>query len=116
MVSYAANRRTHEIGIRAALGAQPKRILTMVLCQGGTMVASGLIAGILASVAMSHLVGNFLVGVSAVDPLTYFAVSALLATVACSGPPLLVPQSHHWIDLRRPPRGNVAGDKRDRCE
>jgi putative ABC transport system permease protein len=82
VVSYAANQRTHEIGIRAALGAQPKQILMMILRQGGTMVASGLVVGILVSVAMSHLVGNFLVGVSAVDPLIYFAVSALLATVA----------------------------------
>jgi putative ABC transport system permease protein len=82
VVSYAANQRTHEIGIRAALGAQPKQILRMILRQGCVTVGSGIIAGIVVSVAMARLVGNFLIGVSAVDPLTYLTVSALLAFFA----------------------------------
>jgi putative ABC transport system permease protein len=82
VVSYAASQRTQEIGIRVALGAQPRQILTMILRQGCVTVGSGLIAGILASVGMARLVGIFLVGVSPVDPFIYFAVSASLALVA----------------------------------
>jgi predicted permease len=82
VVSYAASRRVHEIGIRAALGAQPNQILRLILWEGFKNVGSGLITGTFVSLATARLVGKFLVGVSAVDPLTYFAVSALLALVA----------------------------------
>jgi putative ABC transport system permease protein len=54
----------------------------MILWQGSVTVGSGLIVGVLASVAVARLVGNVLVGVTATDPLTYLAVSSLLALVA----------------------------------
>jgi predicted permease len=82
VVSYAASQRTHEIGIRMALGAQPRQILKMILRQGLLIVAVGLVAGILAALGISQLVGSLLVGVGGWDPLTYAVVSLMLAVVA----------------------------------
>ncbi|HLJ48048.1 MAG TPA: FtsX-like permease family protein [Bryobacteraceae bacterium] len=82
VVSYAATQRTREIGIRVALGAASGEILGMVVGQGLKIVAVGLLVGIAAALAMARLVGNFLVGVSAMDPLIYVGVTALLALVA----------------------------------
>ncbi len=82
VVSYGASQRTHEIGIRMALGAQPENVLRMVLRQGVFIVGAGLAAGILAAAAIAQLVGDFLYGVSPVDPLTYLSASILLATIA----------------------------------
>ena len=82
VISYAASQRTHEIGIRLALGAQPMQILKMVFQQGFLIVGAGVLAGVLAAIAMARLVGNLLFGVPPGDPLTYVTASALLATVA----------------------------------
>jgi len=81
VISYAANQKTHEIGIRMALGAQRSDVLKLIFGQGLPIVGVGLVIGILAALAASKLVGQFLT-VSATDPLTYAAVSALLALVA----------------------------------
>jgi putative ABC transport system permease protein len=80
VMAYAVTQRTHEIGIRMALGAQPMQILKMIFRQGFAIVAIGLVIGIAGALAFGKLVGNFLV-VSAADPLTYIAVSAVLAAV-----------------------------------
>jgi predicted permease len=82
VISYAASQRTHEIGIRLALGAQPGQILKMIFRQGFLIVSAGLIAGVLAAAAMARLVGNLLFGVPPGDPLTYVTASVLLAIVA----------------------------------
>ncbi|MGH9732154.1 MAG: ADOP family duplicated permease [Candidatus Acidiferrales bacterium] len=82
VVSYAATQRTHEIGIRMALGAQRAEILTLFFRQGLLIVAVGLGVGILATLGISRVLGNFLVGVTGSDPLTYVGVSVLLALVA----------------------------------
>ncbi len=82
VVSYRTRQRTHEIGIRLALGAQKAEVLRMVLRQGILIVGFGLAAGILAAAAMARLIGNFLYGVSPLDPLTYLGAAALLAAVA----------------------------------
>jgi predicted permease len=82
VVSCAAAQRTHEIGIRMALGARPVDVLTMVLRQGILIVGAGLFIGILAAFAIARLAGNFLSGVSPLDPLTYISASLLLAVVA----------------------------------
>ncbi len=82
VISYAASQRTHEIGIRLALGAQPGQILKMIFRQGFLIVGAGALAGVLAAAAMARLVGNLLFGVAPGDPLTYVAASALLAVVA----------------------------------
>jgi len=82
VISYAASQRTHEIGIRMALGAQRSQILNMILRQGVILVCLGLLTGILAAAAMAKLVGNLLFGVPPVDILTYAIASLLLTLVA----------------------------------
>ena len=82
VISYAASQRTHEIGIRLALGAQPMQILKMIFGQGFMIVGAGVLAGVLAAEAMARLVGNLLFGVPPGDPLTYVTASVLLAVVA----------------------------------
>jgi putative ABC transport system permease protein len=82
VMSYAVRQRTQEIGIRIALGAQRRDILTMVGRQGLLIVAIGLTAGLLAALAVGRLVNDFLVGVASTDPVTYVGVSVLLAAVA----------------------------------
>ncbi|MGH9713637.1 MAG: ADOP family duplicated permease [Candidatus Acidiferrales bacterium] len=82
VISYAASQRTHEIGIRIALGAQRMDILQMVLRQGFVIVAVGVVVGILAAAGIARLVGSFLSGVSPLDPLTYLSASLLLAGIA----------------------------------
>jgi putative ABC transport system permease protein len=82
VISYAAAQRTHEIGIRLALGAEPRQILKMVFRQGFVIVGAGVLAGILSAVAMARLVGNLLFGVPPGDLLTYISTTVLLAAVA----------------------------------
>ncbi len=81
VISYATNQKTHEIGIRMALGAQRSDVLKMIFGQGLFIVAIGLAFGVVAALAVSRLVGKLLI-VSATDPFTYIAVSSLLALVA----------------------------------
>src|ERR1700691_3191732 len=83
VVSYAASQKTHEIGVRMALGAQPTDILKMVFGEGLFIVAIGLAVGIAMALAAAQVVGKFLT-VSAMDPVTYVAVSAILTIVALS--------------------------------
>jgi putative ABC transport system permease protein len=81
VVSYAAAQKTHEIGVRMALGAQPADILRMVLREGVLIVGIGIAVGIALTFAAGSVVGTFLV-VSGRDPVTYVTVTAILAGVA----------------------------------
>ena len=82
VISFAAGQRTHEIGIRLALGAQPMQILKLIFRQGFLIVGIGVLIGIFGAAAMGKLVANFLFGVSPVDALTFASTSLLLAAVA----------------------------------
>ena len=82
VMSYAVNQRTREIGIRMALGAQPKEILTMICRHGLFIIAMGMTVGLLGAFAVGHLVGDFLVGIAPSDAITYISVSSLIAFVA----------------------------------
>ncbi|MGH9477309.1 MAG: ADOP family duplicated permease [Terriglobales bacterium] len=82
VVAYAAAQRTHEIGIRVALGARPRQVLATILRQAGWMVGAGVSIGLLTAAAIGRLASTFLVGVSGLDPLTFIAASVLLALVA----------------------------------
>jgi predicted permease len=82
VVSYAAVQRTHEIGIRVALGARRVDILRMVLGQSILIVGVGIVVGLGLAFAATRLVAGFLVGVSPTDPATFLSVVVLLALVA----------------------------------
>jgi putative ABC transport system permease protein len=82
VVSYASNQRTHEIGIRVALGAQPSQIVGLILRQGLLIVGIGIAIGLVCALAAGRVVGQFLVGVGAADPVTFVSVSLILASVA----------------------------------
>jgi putative ABC transport system permease protein len=82
VVSFAASRRTHEIGIRMALGASPRAILTLIWRQGVTLVAAGIVLGVMAAWALTRGMFSMLVGISASDPVTYAIVAIMLSAVA----------------------------------
>ena len=82
VLSYSVNRRTHEIGIRVALGATRGDILRMVVGEGLLLTLIGLGAGILAALSLTRLLARLLYGIRPADPLTFVSVSLLLAGVA----------------------------------
>jgi putative ABC transport system permease protein len=82
VISYGVGQRTHEIGIRMALGARRGQVLGRVMGQGLALVGVGIVAGIVTAVALAHVVAGLLVGVSATDPIIYAGVSAILVVVA----------------------------------
>ena len=82
VVSYAAAQRTHEIGIRMALGADSGNILKMVLGQSLLVIGLGITIGLGAAFAGTRALGSLLVGVSPSDPATFVAVVAVLSGVA----------------------------------
>jgi putative ABC transport system permease protein len=82
VVAYAVTERTHEIGVRVALGAQRRDVMAMVVGQGMTMTLVGTAIGVAASAALARLMSSLLFGVSAVDPATFVAIPLLLVAVA----------------------------------
>jgi len=82
VISYLVSERTHEIGIRIALGAKSKSILQMVLRQGLELAIAGTAAGLVCALIVSHLMAGLLYGVRPTDPLTFAGVSLLLIGVA----------------------------------
>jgi len=82
VTAYAVTQRTHEFGIRMALGAQVGDVLKMILGQGMRLIAVGIVIGLLASFALTRLLKSLLFGVSVTDPLTFVAITLLLIFVA----------------------------------
>ena len=82
VMAYAVSQRTHEIGIRIALGAQRADILRMTISEGLTLVAFGLTAGLIGAAILTQFVRTMLYGVNPTDPITFVAVPTLLAAVA----------------------------------
>ncbi|MEY2562844.1 MAG: hypothetical protein QOH88_1037 [Verrucomicrobiota bacterium] len=82
VISYSVAQRTRELGIRIALGAQRSDVLRLILRQGMTLVAAGVIFGIAASLGLTRLIASLLYGISASDPITFLALSAALIIVA----------------------------------
>jgi predicted permease len=82
VIAYSASQRTGEIGLRMALGADRRDILTLVMRQGAAMVAIGLLAGIAIARALSLVLAGTLYGVSPNDPRTFATVVIVLATVS----------------------------------
>jgi len=82
VISYIVSERTHEIGIRLALGAEKRDILKMVLRQGLGLAIAGAVVGLAGSVMVSHLITGLLYGVKPTDPATFGAVAVILMSVA----------------------------------
>jgi putative ABC transport system permease protein len=82
VMNYSVTQRTHEIGIRMALGAQTRDVLKMVLGQGMLLAVIGVAIGIVGAFMLTRVMEGLLFGVSATDPVTYVIVSLLLTGVA----------------------------------
>jgi putative ABC transport system permease protein len=99
IMSYGVKRRTRELGIRMALGAQPRAVMRLVLRQGMVLAASGLALGVVIALMVTRLMERLLFGIAPSDPLTYLLVSAALATVALGA---------IWVPARRALRTDPA--------
>ena len=89
VVSFATSQRTHEIGIRLALGASRRDILLLVLRQGLILVIEGVFSGLLLAFAITRLMASILIGVSPTDALTFTTAILLLGGIglwACYAP------------------------------
>jgi putative ABC transport system permease protein len=82
VMSYAVTQRTHEIGIRMALGAQTSDVLKLVVSNGLALTLAGVIVGLAASFALTHVMSQLLFDVKPTDPLTFIVIALLLTGVA----------------------------------
>ena len=82
IVAYAVTERTHEIGVRLALGAQRRDVMAMIVAQGMAMAAAGAAVGVVSALPLTRVMTSLLFGVSAADPVTFAAIPLLLAAVA----------------------------------
>jgi ABC-type antimicrobial peptide transport system permease subunit len=81
-MAHAVNRRTREIGVRMALGAQGHDVLRQMLGEGMALVMIGVALGLAGAIALTRLMKTLLFGVSATDPLTFSVTAGLLLVVA----------------------------------
>ena len=95
VISYSVAQRTHEIGVRMALGAQPGDVRAMVLRQGMGVVVIGAVVGLVSAAALARVLQAMLYGVSGTDPATYATVTALLLATGLAA---------CWIPARRATR------------
>ena len=89
VISYSVAQRTHELGIRMALGGQPGDMLRLIVGQGLRLASYGVGIGLVAAFALTHFLSSMLFGISATDPISYVAVVSLLlvvVVVACYVP------------------------------
>jgi putative ABC transport system permease protein len=89
VIAYTVAQRTQEIGVRVALGADPRAVVRLVAAEGLRLTAAGMIAGTLAAAVVSRAMRGMLFDVSPADPMTYGAVLAIFAATACAA--LIIP-------------------------
>jgi putative ABC transport system permease protein len=82
LMAFSVSRRTHEIGMRLALGAHPRDVLRLIVGQGMRLVLAGMVIGTAGAVSLTRLMASLLYGVSPTDAATFLAVAALLTVVA----------------------------------
>jgi len=82
VMAYTVSQRVHEIGIRMALGAEPKHVFKLIVTRGMVLVLTGIVVGLAAALALTRLMSSLLFSVSATDPLTFTVVALLLTGVA----------------------------------
>jgi putative ABC transport system permease protein len=82
VISYAVSQRTHEIGIRMALGAKGSSVLVHVMCEGLRLTAVGVVLGLLAALVLSRVLSSMVFGIDPTDPATYAGVAVALCLVA----------------------------------
>jgi macrolide transport system ATP-binding/permease protein len=92
VIAYAVSLRTREIGIRMALGAERRQVLTQTLGQGGRLALAGIALGVVVSAALGRVLESLLYGVSGLDPIAYTAAALVLLLVALAAN--LVPAVH----------------------
>jgi putative ABC transport system permease protein len=82
VMAYSVTRRTHEIGIRRALGARQQDVMGLVLRRGAALSLVGITLGLAGALALTRFLSNLLYGVTVRDPLTFVGVSLILTAVA----------------------------------
>jgi putative ABC transport system permease protein len=82
VMSYTVSQRTHEIGLRMALGAETRQVLGMVVREGLLLTVIGVLIGVTGAAAATKAMGGLLFGITSTDPVTYLGVTALLVAVA----------------------------------
>jgi putative ABC transport system permease protein len=103
VLAYLVNQSTRELGIRLALGATPRRVLGMILKQGLTVTAIGVVLGLAGAFAVTRFMESLLFGVSASDPVTFTVVPLVLAVAAlfaCYAPARKAAQVEPVVSLR----------------
>jgi putative ABC transport system permease protein len=82
VMALSVSQRTHEIGVRMAIGARPAEIVLMILSHGMGLAATGVVLGVVVAFALTHTVRTFLFGVTPTDPITFVGVAAVLSAAA----------------------------------
>ena len=103
VMAYSVSQRTHEIGIRVALGAQRTHILRLVLLQGALLTSAGIVLGICGALALTRYMASLLHGIEPTDPVTFTVISLLLIAVsllACFIPARRATQVDPMVALR----------------
>jgi ABC-type antimicrobial peptide transport system permease subunit len=103
VISYVVGERTREMGIRMALGAQRWDILWLILRQGGSLAAAGVVVGVISSLGLARFMTGQLYGIRATDPVTFIAVAVLLGLVAlaaCCVPAMRAARVDPMVALR----------------